>query len=404
MEERPEILLSATQVSLFTECPRKWGFKYLERIPDPPKPGALLGTEVQDTQLDPYLATGRGFDFSRPSGEIANALVPLLPKPGAPGMRLRRKFRMPSPTGLFGWQGEFDVWGEDSSIVPGLAGGRPLLGDIKTTKDLKYAKTRSDLLTDMQCQLYAANIMFAEEGADELDAVWWYVRTQRPHKVQRTHALLKAPDVAEQFAKIDAVGSEVRTIKLARPKVDDLRPNPRMCDQYGGCPYRKICNLSPASFASAWNEGASESMGSTNDFLAGLRKQVGDTGNTQQAGATVVETKFGLAVQEPAHVPDAATLINMQAAGLAAAVAKGPPKINPPETELPPAPATGGVAEAPKPVEAKKRGRPRKDAQPSEPAAVSSEVACFDGLESLGFPRSEFATFLRAWASRMEAP
>ena len=95
---------------------------------------------------------------------------------------------MPSPSGKFGYQGEFDIYAPDSAVVPCIeGGGRPLLGDIKTTKNLKYAKSSEALKTDTQAQLYGTAIMI-EELVDELDAVWWYVRTQKPHRVQRTHS------------------------------------------------------------------------------------------------------------------------------------------------------------------------------------------------------------------------
>lgn len=48
-------VLSASQISTFRDCQRKWGFKYIAGLEDPAGPAAALGTETHDTQLGPYL-------------------------------------------------------------------------------------------------------------------------------------------------------------------------------------------------------------------------------------------------------------------------------------------------------------------------------------------------------------
>lgn len=329
------ILLSASQLELYKDCPRKWGFKYLDGIVTPPHPAALLGTEVQDEQIDPYLLTGRGFDFSRPSGEIAQKLVPLLPAPQSPGLVLRRKFEIPSPSGLFSYRGEFDIYASDSKIVPGLVGGVPLLGDIKTTGNLKYAKTAEKLRTDIQAQLYAMVILF-EEPTDELDAVWFYTRTRGAPKAERHHVRLIASHVAEQFEIIDALGKECATIKVQAPTAADLPPNARMCDAYGGCPFRSICNLSPAVHSAAINhEEIVRNMG-TADFLTQLRKNVGAPAAPPAVTSVVPSTPNPMASLLPAWATAPVDPMPARHGAL----------INPPEAALPPAPPVGVVVVA----------------------------------------------------------
>ena len=329
------ILLSASQLELYKDCPRKWGFRYLDGIVTPPHPAALLGTEVQDEQIDPYLLTGRGFDFSRPSGEIAQKLVPLLPAPQSPGLVLRRKFEIPSPSGLFSYRGEFDIYAADSKIVPGLVGGVPLLGDIKTTGNLKYAKTAEKLCTDIQAQLYAMVILF-EEPTDELDAVWFYTRTRGAPKAERHHVRLIASHVAEQFKIIDALGKECATIKVQAPTAADLPPNARMCDAYGGCPFRSICNLSPAVHSAAINhEEIVRNMG-TADFLTQLRKNVGAPAAPPAVTSVVPSTPNPMASLLPAWATAPVDPMPARHGAL----------INPPEAALPPAPPVGVVVVA----------------------------------------------------------
>lgn len=349
------IWLSASAINLWSECQRKWGFRYLEKIETPQHPSAILGTEVHEAQLGPYLIHDRPFDFTRPSGEIAAQLMPLLPEPKTAGLVVERKFEIPSPTGKFGYVGYIDLYAPDSACVPGLDGGRPLLGDFKTTSNLAYAKTSDALRTDTQAMLYSMALMF-EEGASELDAVWFYARTRKPHRAQRVHLRVQAAHVAEQFQRIDAIGAEVATIRSASPRVEELKPNPLMCDQYGGCPYRHRCNLGPAVQAAAVNE---EAVRMNTDFLAQLRKNVG--------GEVKIE-----AVQAP-RPSGAESIPDALPTWATAPVDPMKVAINPPESALPPTPPVGAASPAVEEPKAK-RGRPAKAAVEAAPAAIDYDV------------------------------
>ncbi len=158
--------------------------------------------------------------------------------------------------------------------------GIALVADFKTTSNLAYAKTSTTLATDVQAQLYATAVMFEDER-DVVDLVWFTARTRRPHRAQRAHLRVDGAHVVEQFQRIDAIGRELVAIKLARAVRRPPPPNPRMCDQYGGCPHRHRCNLSPPVHAEAWNHtdedsGSSiyESSNFHYDFMASLRKNV----------------------------------------------------------------------------------------------------------------------------------
>lgn len=393
-----EIWISASQVQLWEECERKYGFKYLERIVQPQHPSAKLGDEVQ-AQLDQWLIEGKSFDFTQRSGEIAQALVPLLPVPKAPGLKVRRNFRIPSPSGRFQYVGQLDLYAADSVVVPGLAGGVPLVGDIKTTGNLDYAKDEEKLKTDIQAQLYAMEVMFTE-NVDTVDLGWFYARTRAPHRVQRYALRVSAPHVVEQFGKIEETAIKVAEVKVTRPKVEDLTPNPRMCEQYGGCPFRHRCNLAPPVFAGAWNLEAKQDMNAaTNDFLASLRKTVAPVAAPAMPVApvaaapapvapTVVNTPSGPNVygpgwgppQSPPPAMTPAPVPTTVPAAFAAPAPAAPPAINPPESALPPAPpvgAAGGAPSAEKP--ARGPGRPRKTAAetpaPAAPAAAGPTLA-----------------------------
>jgi len=386
--------VSASQVTLFRDCERKWAFRYLDRIETPTHPAAALGTEVQDEQIDPYLLTGRAIDFSRPSGEIANALIPLLPEPGA--ATLRRRFVIPSPSAKFAYQGELDLWSPDSGIVPGIDGGRPLVGDVKTTSNLKYARTETTLSTDVQANLYAMAMMY-EEAVDSVDAVWFYVRTRPPHKTQRTHVVLTAEHVSNQFREIDSTGLRITNTRKEHPKANELAPNVRMCEQYGGCPYRSICDLSPADHAAGFTK--ERTMDSkTNDFLNQLRKAATPgPASTTPAPTQYVRPAEGSSLSVPViSTPVISTPAEAAAAGLpawASASATDAPfkgvavPINPPEAAIaaaPPAPV-----EAPAPAK-RTRGPNKATAEPAPSARFAEVEEVVAIMRKLGVCRLSF--------------
>lgn len=401
-------LVSASQITLYRECPRKWAWRYLQGIKTETHPAAALGTEVDDTQLQPFLRDGRPFDFTRPSGEIAASLLGFLPEPKSPGLVVQRYFQMPSPTWRdgkhigFGFQGFEDLWLPDSKAVPGLPGGAPFVGDFKTTSDLKWAKNEEALKTDVQAMTYATDAMFST-GARTVDLAWMYAQTKGPRRSKRTYLRVVADHVAEQFGQINETAIEMLGVRIANPHPSELEPNPDVCKAYGGCPYESRCALSPAQIISAHSAKAARALGlekepmsGTSALLARLQQRSG-----QQPTAAGPATAAPVAPTTPAVAPAAAQISGASlAAGsnpaqpppvatqaeLAAHVAQNPRAsflleqaplvivgVNPPESKLPDAPPVGQTqaTEAPK-----RRGRPPK----VQPDPKGADAALHAGL------------------------
>lgn len=382
------ILASASQISLFDEeregCERKWGWKYLAKLPDPPGPGALLGTEVDDKQLQPYLGAGRPLDFTRHSGYVAATGLAFLPKPMTPGMGLQTHCVLPSPSplpdgGELRFQGYLDIWTPDGSVWPEASfdpkeGSRdsriPVVGDSKTTGNWKYQKHAADLKTDVQAMLYATWAMRVT-GSRVVDLIWVYFGTKGALKARRSHARIYADDVAEQFERINRTALRIYD---ARKNVTDplqLKPNPKTCGAFGGCPYQAKCNLAPselidATAAQHWarQEKSDMSNTSTGAGLSGLAKLRAAKAAQGAPAAAPAVTAAGIPVE---NLPAWATAPTDPLTGKSATPV--PLGINPPESTLPPAPAVGAVTapSAAAPVEgaeAPKRrgpGRPKKD-------------------------------------------
>jgi hypothetical protein len=378
MQETP--LRSASQVSLFRECKVKWALSYLAKLKSPSSPSQALGTEVDDTQLQPYLSEGRPFDYTRESGYIAAAGLAYLPKPGTRGLEVQKHFLLPSPSGKpgepapFGYQGYLDLWLPYGGM-PEIDDGAPIVSDFKTSKDInRWAKTTETLKTDVQSQLYATWAMW-ETGARRVHLVWLYFQTQGAKKTKRVWATVDAAHVLEQFLAIDKTGQDIEAVAAASPPIGSeaakeyalsLEPSPEMCGAYGGCPYQHICNLSPSQFIDSISPKRSLPIVATStlDLFANLRKQNDVMGMSDRA--------------VPAPPADAF-------AG-----------INPPEKDLPPAPPIGAVTEsttteAPK---AKRGRKPKAVEVATEPATENIELA-----ETVPLPVVSADDFDVAWAA-----
>lgn len=370
------LLISASQVTLYRECARKWAWKHIAKIETPQHPAAALGDEVEKGQLVPYLRDGRPFDFTKPSGYIANSGLEYLPEPKTPGLQFQHKFVIPSPTWStgpggerehigFGYIGYKDFTHADSKILPNIpsfeGGAVPLVGDFKTTSNVKeYAKTEETLRTDVQANLYAFDAMY-QTGSRVIDLVWITMQTGEVRRAVRAHYRAHASDVAEQFVRINETATEIHQIrkKSQAPSAPGaaaypltLPKNLSMCEEFKGCPYIEHCQLSATERAEAhalaeekrrqWRlrkekKTVSNTPNATIALLAGLR-------NRQPSGAAppVAPT----APTAPAS-PELAQHIaeNPRAAFLVAGIPALP--INPPESALPPAPPVGVTPTAP---------------------------------------------------------
>lgn len=290
-------LASPSQQTLFDDCQRKWAFRYLLGIKQPQTPSQALGTEVDNEQLQPYLRDGRPFDFSRVSGYIAAAGLAYLPPPKTHGLEVQKHFLMPSPTWRngehigFGYQGYMDLWLPDSGVVPDMPGGAPFVGDFKTIKALKWAKSKEQLLKDNQAMLYATSALYVT-GAKAVDLSWMYFQTEGARKAKRTYLRVVSDQVAEAFSEINERAIDMQRIRAERPNPLDLPPSPDQCEAFGGCPHRDTCNLSPAQIIEAQAAKVNRALG-----LEGSGIIVANTNSTPTANLLAQ-----LAAQNPAAV------------------------------------------------------------------------------------------------------
>jgi len=255
MSEKP--LLSATQVSSYRDCARSYAFTYLYGFREPPAASAQLGTRVHEI-LEDWLRDGKEPDVTESLtldskygapvkhwvGQIARAGLGVLPPPGL--AHVEGKFYFTTEKAR--WQGARDaVVGQDAQgkwKAPEL-GDHIVIVDHKTSGQVKrWAKTKQDLATDVQANLYAFATA-AEFQTDKVSGLWNYLSTSGKHECFPVRVSFDRDRVLEQIAAIDDTAEKLYTLRTKKPPAQDVEPNYSACGNYGGCRHRERCGSLP---------------------------------------------------------------------------------------------------------------------------------------------------------------
>jgi hypothetical protein len=224
-----ERVFSASQVSVFELCARKWAFRYVDRVEEPPSRWAAFGLGVH--QLVAHRLSGQSTELpgSVSEADCARALAPYLPSPH-PDLLVEQRFLIDLDGVSF--VGYIDLLDSRPDV--------PVVYDHKTTSGLEWARSADELPSDVQAALYAeAAMQTLDVPAVRLQ--WTYVTTRGAPKV--------AP-VSRSVAKEDIKERNERTVESARRMLEvlatgakglDVPPSPAACEAFGGCPYRDRC-------------------------------------------------------------------------------------------------------------------------------------------------------------------
>ena len=359
--------ISPTAITAWLECPRKWAWRYIAKIYAAPKASAELGTDAHK-QLELYLTKGMPLDFTRPSGAILQAGLHFFPAPMTDGLQGEGEFYLQSERTGFVYMGKKDV--ELPPGVPqpqlGFDGSAPIIEDLKTTKDIgEYAKSKDDLLFDPQSVMYAIEAM-VRYGTENADLGWVYCQTAKTKKSEPVTLRMHKDHAVRLFDAVESVATEMQTARdgaVGRDPSEFIRSElpavPSQCKAYGGCPHVANCKLSHSQKVRAQV---------SNSLIASLRNRV--QGNAPVVTETPVPTPMPvqLSTPEPSALFGDPTKLPAPTEIPAAFRVDTKPvdPINPPESQLPPAPLPEKAsAEDDKP---KKERKPRAKKDETAPA------------------------------------
>lgn len=245
---KPEgVVLSASQISTWDLCKRRWAFEYIWKLRPPPHPSAELGTKVHAV-LEKWLRDATPPPEPRDKDDIvaivAKRMIATLIKNGVkPGMgEVERRFWLRSArgicyTGFIDWSGWLmDELGHLATAV-----------DHKTSGNIEaHGKTEADLHNDIQAVLYAM-VACVGFGVDTLRLFWNYGQTKDRNPTKAVKTLVHLPVVAQKFCNV--IDEEAQQLVYHRNRGTDPRTfpgNPDACGAFGGCPHKGVrCVLTP---------------------------------------------------------------------------------------------------------------------------------------------------------------
>ena len=242
------VVLSASQISTWDRCKRRWAFEYIWKIRTPPHPSAILGTKVH-AHLEAWLRDGtaplpRSQDpVDAKAATIAKRMITTLIKHGIqPGQgAVERRFWIRSARGIY-YTGFID-W---SGWVLDELGNLATVTDHKTSGNIEaYGKTEADLHTDIQALLYAI-VGMVGFGVDTIRLFWNYGETKGRHPTKAVKTMVRLPVVYDRFDIIDEEAVTLVQHRMAGTDPRTFPGNPDACGDFGGCPHKGVrCVLTP---------------------------------------------------------------------------------------------------------------------------------------------------------------
>ncbi len=223
--------LSASAITTYLDCHRKWAFKYILGLPDPPGPDAQKGVAVHKI-LETYQNTGvKPLEGTPPEDPnfVAWSGVPYI----TPGH------------GEAEGEHTFEIDGIKFVVVidyNDLTAPIPKLRDWKTTGKLSNAKKASDLRKDVQATLYSEWALQKRPDADVVDLEWIYIQTKENVGRTKLVTLRKSRlDQAETLPAILHVAKEIDSRRRTEYDVAGFAKNLKACYKFNGCPFRAQC-------------------------------------------------------------------------------------------------------------------------------------------------------------------
>ncbi len=336
-----DFVVSATQVSAFELCPRKWAWRYIDGVESPPNKYAELGLDTHG-HLEDWLRSGKVPVGTSKSVQLAQALIPHLPPPQSvdpSNVELDQYYSLCGVTFNLKVDLFMPKWGDWPRVI-----------DHKTCGDFKWALTADRLPQDVQGSLYAGWALH-KTYAERVDLQWNYVCTKGAIKTQPVLATVSGRDIQERLGKTLESARQMRVIAesgVRALQVDNSTRTPGACSAFGGCPHLERCGITPQERLSAViaqgnaaREKAGETMGSTEDFLASIARGGGGPQNGASAQPTQQQPPMQYAPAPAQQQPP------MQYA--APAPAPAPAQQQPPMQYAAPAPAQQAPMQYPAP-------------------------------------------------------
>jgi hypothetical protein len=236
--------VSPSQVETFLLCPRRWYNDSVRGMREPLLPGspAERGVHIAE-EVEHYGKTGKVREDARFKAMV-EAVLPHLSEPSET-VSVEEWVEAETEPGLPKIRGRYDWF--DCSQRQWVEGHprAPLLPDVKSRSDFRYAKTPAELADDTQMNTYAVALA-RRDGYEHVTLRHAYTRTSGKPKGMAVNITVSRDEMEMRFLRtIESVREMTRWARERPRSADPLPPNPEACSKYRphGCPHRALCGF-----------------------------------------------------------------------------------------------------------------------------------------------------------------
>ena len=297
--------VSATQISNFELCPRKWAWRWLERQYAPPNKFAQLGIDTHGP-LEKWLKFGRVPDPKTKPGKLAQELIPLLPPPQAvdpKNVEQDELLIVDDGSGLVLFIIKVDLF--MPSMLSWDGAMRPRTYDHKTSKDpWQWAPKSNEIHFDPQAALYAAWTI-VKTGQTTVDLQWNYVKTIGKADTHPVQATVTDAMITPRMQKNMETGRAIKHHLAVTKRALDVPQDLRACDEYGGCPYKgkEHCAISAKERIVTIMSNDFKHQPATTQFLQNLPPPNGQAVNPPQFQPPPQQPQFSTPMPQQQQLP-----------------------------------------------------------------------------------------------------
>lgn len=227
MIPQPLTYVSASQIQLYMDCPRKWYNTYVLGMRQPSTPAQILGTDIH-TQAENFLKFGIEPDQSKKAGQIFSRGIHLLPKPKE--CVVEHGFECKVGGSSLPIKGFIDVYYQE--------GFEFIILDHKTSSSKRWIKSEAELAINPQLITYAAYAFENLWDEDDITVSHVYYGTKQSFS-QRVDVRLTRHSVFQLWRNVVEVIDEM--VACHAKNEYDVRQKFSSCSMYGGCEFQSRC-------------------------------------------------------------------------------------------------------------------------------------------------------------------
>lgn len=222
--------VSASQITTFRDCPRKWYLNKIVGLVSPGSSATELGSQVH-AALESYLRRESDVIGTEDEiGEIARTGAEYLPERGDHlEIELSLEENMPLRDAPVLVKGFVDLIDHNNNEII----------DHKTSGNKRYTKTQRELKVNVQLMMYAEAYFQRFPDKDKVTLTHIYYGT-RSRWSKRVSVTVTREHVASEWAKIKDTINEMITASCA-PNASEVYAEYDSCSKYGGCPFKGAC-------------------------------------------------------------------------------------------------------------------------------------------------------------------